>query len=158
MDRFTREKKELSEQIQEVEGQLEWIRSERDEEIAKLKAEKKVLQDRLHDAETQLSQLKSRKRDELKVAHNHRYILPHTHRDTGVKSLLLCFAYALGEIQSVHTCHLYVTTCSFCFHLFPSVLAVDPHYAFWLCYFADEEYIIDQNHIFKSSLANSEKL
>lgn len=93
MDRFTREKKELSEQIQEVEGQLEWIRSERDEEIAKLKAEKKVLQDRLHDAETQLSQLKSRKRDELKVAHNHRYILPHTHTHRhGVKSLLLCFA------------------------------------------------------------------
>lgn len=67
MDRFAREKKELSEQIQEVESQLEWLRSERDDEITKLSAEKKVLQDRLHDAETQLSQLKSRKRDELKV-------------------------------------------------------------------------------------------
>lgn len=67
MDRFAREKKELSEQIQEIESQLDWIRSERDDEIAKLASEKKVLQDRLHDAETQLSQLKSRKRDELKV-------------------------------------------------------------------------------------------
>ena len=67
MDRFSREKKELAEQIQEVESQLEWIRSERDDEIAKLSAEKKALHDRLHDAETQLSQLKSRKRDELKV-------------------------------------------------------------------------------------------
>lgn len=67
VDRFARDKKELSEQIQEVESQLEWLRSERDEEIAKLTSEKKVLQDRLHDAEAQLSQLKSRKRDELKV-------------------------------------------------------------------------------------------
>lgn len=67
LDRFAREKKELSEQIQEVESQLEWLRSERDDEIKKLNAEKKVLQDRLHDAETQISQLKSRKRDELKV-------------------------------------------------------------------------------------------
>lgn len=67
MDRFSREKKELTEHIQEVENQLEWLRSERDEEIAKLSADKKVLQDRLHDAEAQLSQLKSRKRDELKV-------------------------------------------------------------------------------------------
>lgn len=69
MDRFAREKKELSEQIQEIESQLEWLRSERDDEITKFTAEKKVLQDRLHDAETQLSQLKSRKRDELKVGH-----------------------------------------------------------------------------------------
>jgi DNA repair exonuclease SbcCD ATPase subunit len=68
MDRLAREKKELSEQILEVESQLEWLRSERDEGITKLTAEKKVLQDRLHDAETQLSQLKSRKRDELKVS------------------------------------------------------------------------------------------
>ena len=67
MDRFAQEKKELSEQIQEVESQLEWLRSERDDEIKKLTAEKKTLQDRLHDAEAQLSQLKSRKRDELKV-------------------------------------------------------------------------------------------
>lgn len=67
MDRFSREKKELTEQVQEVESQLEWLRSERDDEIAKLSAEKKALHDRLHDAETQLSQLKSRKRDELKV-------------------------------------------------------------------------------------------
>lgn len=69
MDRFAREKKELSEQMREVESQLEWLRSERDDEIAKLTTEKKILQDRLHDAETQLSQLKSRKRDELKVVH-----------------------------------------------------------------------------------------
>lgn len=67
VDRFARERKELSEQMQEYENQLEWLRSERDDEIGKLSAEKKVLQDRLHDAETQLSQLKSRKRDELKV-------------------------------------------------------------------------------------------
>ena len=67
MDRFAQEKKELSEQIQEVESQLEWLRSERDDEMAKLTAEKKALQDRLHDADTQLSQLKSRKHDELKV-------------------------------------------------------------------------------------------
>lgn len=67
MDRFSREKKELFEQIQDVESQLEWHRSERDDGIRKLSLEKKVLQDRLHDAETQLSQLKSRKRDELKV-------------------------------------------------------------------------------------------
>ncbi|KAM2969916.1 hypothetical protein FF2_016950 [Malus domestica] len=66
IDCFAREKKELSEQIQEVESQLEWHRSERDDEIRRLATERKVLQDRLHDAETQLSQLKSRKRDELK--------------------------------------------------------------------------------------------
>lgn len=69
MDRFGRERKELAEQIQEVESQIEWVRSERDDEIAKLKAEKRTFQDRLHDAETQLAQLKSRKRDELKVGH-----------------------------------------------------------------------------------------
>lgn len=67
MDRFARERKELIEQMQEVETQLEWVRSERDEEITKLMAEKKTLQDRLYDAESQLSQLKSRKHDELKV-------------------------------------------------------------------------------------------
>ena len=55
VDRFARERKELSEQIQEVESQLEWFRSERDDEIRKLTAEKKVLQDRLHDADTQIS-------------------------------------------------------------------------------------------------------
>lgn len=71
MDRFAREKKELMEQLQEVESQLEWLRSERKDEIGKLNSEKKVLQDRLHDAETQLSQLKSRKRDELKVRKFH---------------------------------------------------------------------------------------
>lgn len=67
MDRFARERKELAEQIQEAESQLDWLRSERDEKIAKLTAEKRAIQDRLHDAEAQLSQLKSRKRDELKV-------------------------------------------------------------------------------------------
>jgi len=70
MDRFAREKKELSEQIQEIESQLDWLRAERDEEIAKLTAEKRVVQDRLHDAEVQLAQLKSRKRDELKVGYS----------------------------------------------------------------------------------------
>lgn len=68
MDRFAREKRELSEQVHEVESQLEWLRSERDEEIAKLASEKKALQDRLHDAESQILQLKTRKRDELKVS------------------------------------------------------------------------------------------
>lgn len=68
VDCFARERKELSEQIREVESQLEWLRHEKDDEIAKLAADKKALQDRLHDAETQLSQLKSRKHDELKVA------------------------------------------------------------------------------------------
>lgn len=67
MYNFARERKELSEQIQEVESQLEWLRLERDDEIKKLGAEKKALQDRLHDAEAQISQLKSRNREELKV-------------------------------------------------------------------------------------------
>lgn len=67
MDRFVRERKELSERIQEIGSQLEWLRSEHDDEHKKLSSEKKVLQDRLHDAETQISQLKSQKRDEFKV-------------------------------------------------------------------------------------------
>lgn len=67
VDHFARERKEMEEQIQEAENQIEWIRSERDIEVAKLSAEKKILQDRLNDAEMQLAQLKSRKRDELKV-------------------------------------------------------------------------------------------
>ncbi|RWW00683.1 hypothetical protein GW17_00036339 [Ensete ventricosum] len=69
MERFARERKELTEQILDVENQLEWLRSEKDEEIAKLSADRRGLQDRLHDAETQLSQLKTRKRDELKVVY-----------------------------------------------------------------------------------------
>ena len=68
-DRFARERKDLSEQIQDLESQLEWLRSERDDEVGKLTAKNKVLQDRLHDADTQLSLLKSRKRDELKVVY-----------------------------------------------------------------------------------------
>lgn len=67
LDRFARERKELTEQVQDVESQLEWLRAEKYDEIAKLVAERKNLQDRLHDAETQLNQLRSRKRDELKV-------------------------------------------------------------------------------------------
>lgn len=67
MERFSREKKELSEQMHDIESQLEWLRSERDDEVVKLTAEKKVLHDRLHDADTQIAQLKSRKRDEMKV-------------------------------------------------------------------------------------------
>lgn len=88
VDRFAREKKELSEQIQEVESQLEWLRSERDEEIAKLTSEKKVLQDRLHDAEAQLSQLKSRKRDELKVINYHLFL---------ISLCFVCLSYTLSE-------------------------------------------------------------
>lgn len=75
MDRFALERKEMTEQMQEIESQLEWLRSERDDEIAKLTAEKKTFQERLHDAEAQLSQLKSRKRDELKVLSFHLYFL-----------------------------------------------------------------------------------
>ena len=67
VDRFAREKKELSEQLQDTESQLDWLRAERDEEITKLTSEKRALQDRLYDAEVQLAQLKSRKRDEIKV-------------------------------------------------------------------------------------------
>lgn len=47
MDRFGRERKELAEQIQEVENQIELVRSERNDEITKLKAEKRSFQDRL---------------------------------------------------------------------------------------------------------------
>lgn len=75
IDRLSREKKELTEQIQDAESQLEWVRSERDDEVAKLISDKKVLHDRLHDAETQLQQLKSRKREELKVNHVSFYFL-----------------------------------------------------------------------------------
>lgn len=67
IDRLGREKKDMAERIREVENQLEWVRSEREEESAKLHNEKKGLQDRLRDTESQLAQLKSRKRDELKV-------------------------------------------------------------------------------------------
>lgn len=70
-ERSAREKKELCEQMLELESQLEWVRAEKDEEIEKLSADRKALQDRCHDAETQLSQLKSRKRDELKVAQSY---------------------------------------------------------------------------------------
>jgi len=67
IDRLGREKKDMAERIREVENQLEWVRSEREDEISKLLIEKKGLQDRLRDTESQLAQLKSRKRDELKV-------------------------------------------------------------------------------------------
>lgn len=70
MDRFAREKKELSEQLQDAESQIDWLRAERDEEIAKLTTEKRALQERLYDAEVQLAQLKSRKRDEMKVQYH----------------------------------------------------------------------------------------
>lgn len=66
-DRFAREKKDLVEQFRDVESQLEWVRSEREDEIAKLSSDKKSLLNRLHEAETQLSLLKTRKHDELKV-------------------------------------------------------------------------------------------
>lgn len=67
VERLGREKKDLAERFREAENQLEWVRSERDEEIAKLANEKKSLQDRLRESDSQLAQLKSRKRDELKV-------------------------------------------------------------------------------------------
>jgi phage shock protein A len=50
-----------------MEKQMEWVRSEKDEQIAKLSADRKNLHDRVHEAETQLSQFKARKREELKV-------------------------------------------------------------------------------------------
>jgi hypothetical protein len=53
--------------MREMENQLEWVRSEKDEQIAKLSAEKKNLQVRLSDAESQLSMVKAQKREELKV-------------------------------------------------------------------------------------------
>jgi len=67
MDRFAREKKELSEQVRDLGNQLEGLRSERVEEIAEFAPEKKALQDRLCDAETQILQLKIRQREELEV-------------------------------------------------------------------------------------------
>lgn len=57
----------LSDQMREFENQLEWVRSEKDEQIAKLSAEKRNLQVRLNDAESQLSMVKAQKREELKV-------------------------------------------------------------------------------------------
>lgn len=68
IDRLGREKKDMAERIREVENQLEWVRSEREEDSGKLLNEKKGLQERLRDTESQLAQLKSRKRDELKVS------------------------------------------------------------------------------------------
>ncbi|KAK3437118.1 hypothetical protein EUGRSUZ_C01723 [Eucalyptus grandis] len=59
MDRVAPERKKLSEQVRDLENQLEGLRSERAEEIAKLTSEKKALQDRLRDAESQILQLKS---------------------------------------------------------------------------------------------------
>jgi cell division septum initiation protein DivIVA len=67
VDRLVREVKDMADRLLEAENQLEWVRSERDEEIGKLLAEKKIQQERLRDSDSQLSQLKSRKRDELKV-------------------------------------------------------------------------------------------
>jgi hypothetical protein len=67
VERLGREKKDLAERLREAENQLEWVRSERDEEIAKLAGEKKSFQDRLRESDSQLAQLQSRKRDELKV-------------------------------------------------------------------------------------------
>jgi hypothetical protein len=51
----------------EMEKQVDWVRSEKDEEITKLTADKKVLHDHLNDAESQLSMVKARNREELKV-------------------------------------------------------------------------------------------
>jgi cell division protein FtsB len=51
----------------EMEKQVDWVRSEKDEQIAKLSADKKALHDRLNDAESQLSMVKARNREELKV-------------------------------------------------------------------------------------------
>lgn len=97
MERFAREKKELTEQIQDVESQLDWHRAERDEEITKLTADKRSLQDRLHDAEVQLAQLKSRKRDELKVT----YFLSFSYAEkVGLfVSLLVDYSYVKKDFQ-----------------------------------------------------------
>jgi hypothetical protein len=53
--------------MREIENQLEWVRSEKDDQIAKLSSEKRNLHDRLNDAESQLALVKARKREELKV-------------------------------------------------------------------------------------------
>lgn len=60
--------KEGAERVRELEGQLEWVRSEREEEVQALRAEKKALEQRAREAEGQLAQIKSRKKDELKVS------------------------------------------------------------------------------------------
>jgi hypothetical protein len=51
----------------EMEKQVNWVRSEKDEQIAKLSADKKTIHDRLNDAESQLSMVKARNHEELKV-------------------------------------------------------------------------------------------
>ncbi|KAK9269009.1 hypothetical protein L1049_000777 [Liquidambar formosana] len=66
MECSAQEKKELYEQIQEIESPLKCFRSEWKGEIAKLSMEKRGYQDHLRDVETQLSQLQSQKRHELK--------------------------------------------------------------------------------------------
>ncbi|GJN21574.1 hypothetical protein PR202_gb09061 [Eleusine coracana subsp. coracana] len=52
--------------MMEMEKQVDWVRSEKDEKVAKLSADKKALHERLNDAESQLSMVKARKREELK--------------------------------------------------------------------------------------------
>jgi hypothetical protein len=66
-ERVRKDGKELAEKVRELEGQLEWVRSEREEEVQQLKADKKGLEQRAREAESQLAQIKSRKKDELKV-------------------------------------------------------------------------------------------
>lgn len=94
IDRLGREKKDMAERIREVENQLEWVRSEREEESAKLHNEKKGLQERLRDTESQLAQLKSRKRDELKVI-TMLYIQCHILSDDS--TLLTSYTYAESD-------------------------------------------------------------
>lgn len=67
-DQFAIDKKHLLKDIKDMESQLEWLKSEKDEKITKLTAEKRSLQDRVHEMEAQLLQLKSRQKDELKAS------------------------------------------------------------------------------------------
>jgi hypothetical protein len=51
----------------EMEKQVGWVRSEKDEEITKLSIDKKALHDRLNDAELEMSMVKAMNHEELKV-------------------------------------------------------------------------------------------
>lgn len=76
-ERVRKDGKELAEKVRELEGQLEWVRSEREEEVQQLKADKKGLEQRAREAESQLAQIKSRKKDELKVRHHRKNVCCH---------------------------------------------------------------------------------
>lgn len=67
-DQFAIDNKHLLKEKRDMESQLEWLKSEKDEKVTKLTAEKRSLQDRVHEMEAQLLQLKSRQKEELKAS------------------------------------------------------------------------------------------